>query len=114
MPHKVIVIHADWGEFERWLFVCPDGRFSAEVYKYKDDKTYVLSSLYVQPDCRKQQLGTFLQQYREQYIQSLGGTRCALFCLKNSFQRKWYKRRNYRYWKKYDDDSNYVWLIKYL
>lgn len=105
----------DWGVAYHVMAV--DGLSYAECYLYDDSKNgdgFTLKALHVDKNARNNGRGLALQEIREQIAKELGCKYTYLFCAKGTFMRKWYGRRGYKYYSKYEDDKRMVWLRKKL
>ena len=102
----------DWGI--SFMFMEENGRAFARAYTYNDDKhTIYLDYLNVNLDFRGEGVGTWLQEIREDLGRKLGYKYVCLWVKKGTWQRKWYARRGYKYYKPYKEE-NAVWLQKRL
>lgn len=57
-------------------------------------------------------IGRMLIQEAEDYIELLGAEFCVLYCIKDSWMEKWYKRLGYKFHVEKDGQNN--WLYKNL
>lgn len=102
----------DWGTV--YMFMESKGRAFARAYIYDDDpKTIILDWLQVDEDSRNQGFGTWLQKVREELGRELGCKWSMLWVVKGTWQRKWYKRRGYKYFGSFKENKA-VWLRKKL
>ena len=100
----------DWGS--TILYMEENGRASASLYWYDDDKTTMyLSELSVSPVYRNEGVGTELQVLREETCKLLGGKRTRLMVKKDTWMYDWYKRRGYE---EFEDNVDFIWLQKEL
>lgn len=104
---------ANWGF--SLLIMEKHGKAFARLYQYDDeDDTVYLDWLSVDPEARKQGIGTELQVLRENIGRKLGATMACLWVEKDSWMHHWYKRRAYKDWKDYENEENAVWMRKIL
>lgn len=100
----------DWGS--TILYMEENGRASASLYWYDDDKTTMyLSELSVSPLYRNEGVGTELQILREETCKLLGGKITRLMVKKDTWMYDWYKRRGYE---EFEDNVDFIWLQKEL
>lgn len=103
---------ADWGTC--FLFMEEKGRAFARAYVFNDDdKSIYLDWLSVDEDFRNKGAGLRLQKIREDLGKKTGCKYSYLWVKKGTWQRKWYARRGYKYFKpKKSEDA--IWLRKKL
>lgn len=91
------------------------GHSKGHVHWYNDDlSTVVLSNLTVSTDYRKQGLGLKIQYIREDIGRQIGARYSLLWVKKRSWMSRWYKRRGYRWYAKFEDDPGMMWMRKRL
>lgn len=96
-----------------WDVVYQDGRAIGKAFIYNSDpQSVILSDLFVQPEFRNKKYGTILQEIREKIGKDNNCEYAYLFVKKRTWQRKWYGRRGYKYYGKYIEDKNKIWLRK--
>lgn len=106
----------DWEKDVEMIRIMEEsGKGFARIYWYLDDPNSIyLDSLIVSENFRKLGLGRTLQELRE----GIGVFRLAkysyLWVEKDSWMGEWYKRREYSYYKEYEQLNNCIWMRKEL
>ncbi|MGV8135900.1 MAG: GNAT family N-acetyltransferase [Mangrovibacterium sp.] len=96
------------------LIMEKSGNAFARVYWYYDDTdTIYLDMLSVSEKCRKQGVGTKLQEVREKIGVDLGAKTACLLVKKLSWMYYWYQRRGYFDFKDHED-KEWIWMKKPL
>lgn len=110
ITHK---LKADWGTY--FMFMAKDGITFGRAYIYNDQPDRIfLDSLSVLPEYRGNGYGRQMQIIREKFGQKKGCKHSLLWVKEKSWQRKWYKRRGYKFHDKVKDKEGYIWMIKKL
>ena len=95
------------------LLMHTSGKSFGSVYWYLDDNlTSYLKELSVKASCRKQGIGTRLQELREDISIQMGMKFSCLWVDKFSWMHEWYSRRGYSYIS--EKDGDYIWMRKEL
>lgn len=86
---------------------------SGRVYQYEDDTTSAcLSDLNVDAKERKKGFGTEVLKMLECIGTAWGAQKLFLWADKRAWMHEWYKRKDYEDFAPYEDDENFVWMIK--
>ena len=97
------------------LIMEESGKAFCRAYRYNDDNTTIyLDWLSVDPEYRKQGLGTLLQEIRENIGRHLGYSKACLWVEIGSWMHDWYTRRGYKDWVKHKTDEKSIWMHKAL
>ena len=97
------------------LIMEESGKAFCRAYMYNDDNTTIyLDWLSVDNNCRKQGLGTLLQEIRENIGKHLNYTTACLWVEIGSWMHEWYKRRGYQDWVNHKTNENHIWMRKSL
>lgn len=104
----------DWGY--SILIMEIQGKSFGRVYWYNDDPDAIyLDWLSVDESCRKDGLGTRMQEIRERIGRSIGAKWAILMVLdKNSWLYAWYLKRGYQDYSTHEQEENVIWMRKSL
>lgn len=92
-----------------------NGLAFARVSQYNNEKeSIILDSLSVSESMRRKGLATKLQEIRENIGIEIGAQKAFLWTLKGSWMQEWYKRRGYENYEDFQEDNNYIWMVKDL
>lgn len=90
-----------------------NGIASGRVYQYEDNTTAVcLADLNVDTKERKKGFGTEMLKILECIGIAWGAHNLFLWADKRAWMHEWYKRKGYKDYAPYEDDDNFVWMIK--
>lgn len=94
------------------LQVTLHGCSKAEIYRHKGQSVAAIKNVEVDPDERRKGYGNELLTTLENIARALGCDYCALWADKSAWVHDWYKRKGYTDYAPYEDDDNFVWMIK--
>jgi GNAT superfamily N-acetyltransferase len=91
------------------------GSFNLESYSDIEDKTVILTALFVEEQYRGKGHGNKLLEDAECAAKWYNFESICLKVDRSDWKEEWYKRHGYTFLEiEKDDDCEYVWLIKYL
>lgn len=102
-------------DHDELLIMEKDGKAYGRMYWFHDDPTSVyLNNLSVEEHERGNNLGTKMQELREQIGIELGAHLSFLWVKRDSWMHDWYLRRGYKDFTDYVDDDSIIWMQKEL
>lgn len=115
LPEEYISHYSPSVESTTIFIMRKDGKAVCKLSWWDNDLTTIyLDWLSIDNSIKRQGIGTYLQELREDIGRKLGATTAFLQVRKDTWMRDWYKRRGYVDYIDSATDSKFIWMKKEL